>query len=400
MVFKRVVMIVLDGVGIGALPDAADYGDTGCATLQHVAEGVGGLRLRHLQQLGLGNIVAVAGLESVSSPAGCWGRMAQQSAGKDSVVGHWELSGVVQQQPFLTYPQGFPPELIAAFTAETGLAVLGNVAASGTEILVQLGEQHLQTGSPIVYTSVDSVFQIAAHEDVIPPQRLYELCRIAEQIVVPYRICRVIARPFVGDRPENFQRTSRRHDFPCSPPRPTLLDRLHEAGITTCGVGKIADLFAGRGLAHTLQTAGNAEGMDRTLDALNIVQQGLVFTNLVDYDMLYGHRRDVAGFAHALEEFDDWLPHLMTAMDGADLLVITADHGCDPVTPGTDHTREYVPLLCWSPALDGGVNLGDRASFADVGATIGELFAIDMEYGTSFLSDLTRVGYATEGQAR
>lgn len=390
---NRVILIILDGVGVGALPDAGEYGDSGSATLQHVAEGADGLNLPHLQQLGLGNLVELKGVDPASAPAGSWGRMGQHAAGKDSVVGHWELAGVVQQEPFLTYPQGFPRELIDRFTDETGLSVLGNVAASGTEILVRLGEEHLQSGAPIVYTSIDSVFQIAAHEDIIPPERLYELCRIAERLVAPYRVCRVIARPFVGEHAGNFRRTSRRHDFPCPPPEPTLLDRLQQGGVPTCGVGKIFDLFAGRGLDHSMPTTGNSDGMDKTLSALNMVSHGLIFTNLIDYDMLYGHRCDVAGFARALEEFDSWLPHLKGAMNSNDLLIVTADHGCDPVTPGTDHSREYVPLLCWSPGggFIPGTCLGVRESFSDVAATVAELFAIDMECGKSFLSDLYRV---------
>lgn len=388
--FNRAILIILDGVGVGELPDAADYGDSGCATLPHVAEAAGGLKLPHLQQLGLGNIVSLSGVAPVSLPAGAWGRMGQLAAGKDSVVGHWELAGVVQEQPFATFPEGFPQKIIDAFTAETGLPVLGNVAASGTEILIRLGEKHLQTGYPIVYTSVDSVLQIAAHEEVIPPEQLYELCRIAGKIIAPYRVCRVIARPFVGACAAEFKRTARRHDFPCQPPRPTLLDRLQQVGITTCSVGKIADLFAGRGLDHSLPTAGNDEGMSKTLDALEVVKKGLVFANLVDYDMLYGHRRDVEGFARALEDFDRWLPQLQGAMRADDLLIITADHGCDPVTPGTDHTREYVPLLAWSPGMLRGCDLGVRRSFADVGATLGDLFAIDLECGTSFMSQLRR----------
>lgn len=389
--FNRVILIVLDGVGVGALPDAESYGDAGCATLPHVAEVTGGLSLSHLQQLGLGNVVTLVGVDPVLQPAGAWGKMGQLAAGKDSVVGHWELTGVVQEQPFATFPEGFPQEIIDAFTAETGLPVLGNVAACGTEILTRLGEQHLKTGYPIFYASVDSVLQIAAHEEVIPPEQLYELCRIAERIVTPYRICRVIARPFVGTCAAEFKRTSRRHDFPCQPPKPTLLDRLQQEGIPTCSVGKIADLFAGRGLDHSLQTASNTEGMAKTLDALQLFGKGLIFTNLVDYDMLYGHRGDAEGFARALEDFDLWLPRLQEQMKSDDLLIITADHGCDPVSPGTDHTREFVPLLVWSRGMMHGCDLGVRSSFADVGATISDLFAINLECGTSFMSRLNEV---------
>ena len=392
--FNRAILIVLDGVGVGELPDAADYGDVGCATLQHVAQKTGGLSLPNLQQMGLGNIVSLEGVPPIPRPVGAWGRMAQLSAGKDSVVGHWELTGVVQDKPFATFPEGFPPEVITSFTELTGFPVLGNVSASGTEILMRLGEQHLQTGHPIIYTSVDSVLQIAAHEDVIPPEKLYDLCRVAEQIVAPFHVCRVIARPFNGTCAGDFKRTSKRHDFPCPPPSPTLLDRMQEAGVATCGVGKISDLFAGHGLEHSLSTSGNAEGMSKTIDALNIVKRGLVFTNLVDYDMLYGHRCDVQGFARALEDFDLWLPQLKKAMQSDDLLLITADHGCDPVMPGTDHTREYVPLLAWSPGMLRGCELGLRESFADVAATLGDLFAIDLECGKSFMSSLKGIVHA------
>lgn len=386
--FNRVILIILDGVGVGELPDAADYGDRGSATLPHVAQMAVTLELPHMQQLGLGNIVPLSGVDQIALPAGAWGRMGQLAAGKDSVVGHWEIAGIVQSQPFSTFPKGFPQTVIDSFTAETGLSVLGNVVASGTEILEELGEQHMQTGSPIIYTSADSVLQIAAHEEVISPHQLYDLCRIAEQIVAPYHVCRIIARPFVGSPATGFMRTSRRHDFPCQPPEPTLLDRLQRAGISTCSVGKVADLFAGRGFDHLLPTASNDEGMSKTLEALKLIETGLIFTNLVDYDMLYGHRRDVPGFANALDKFDSWLPQLQNLMNVDDLLIITADHGCDPVTPGTDHTREYVPLLVWTPCMSHGCNLGVRKSFSDVGATVAELFSIDLECGTSFLSQI------------
>ncbi|MDT8419696.1 MAG: phosphopentomutase [Desulfuromonadales bacterium] len=390
--FSRVLLIILDGVGVGALPDAGAYGDTGCATLPHVATAVGGLQLPHLQQMGLGNIVPLAGVAPAASPVAAWGRMGQRAVGKDSVVGHWELAGVIQEQPFATFPNGFPREVIEEFTARSGLPVLGNAAASGTEILTRLGEKHLLTGYPIIYTSTDSVFQIAAHEELIPPAQLYELCRLAEQILAPYNVCRVIARPFVGTCQADFKRTPRRHDFPCPPPRPTLLDRLRAAEIATCSVGKVNDLFAGRGIEVPLPTSSNHEGMKRTLEALGAVERGLVFVNLVDFDMLFGHRRDPHGFARALEAFDDWLPRLQQQLGSEDLLVVTADHGCDPLAPGTDHTREFVPLLAWSPAMLRGVGLGVRSSFADVSATIAELFAIDSECGKSFLAHLRAAG--------
>ena len=387
--YRRVILIVLDGVGVGALPDASDYGDTAAATLPHVASLVGGLSLPHLERLGLGRIVPIEGVAPVSSPAGCWGSMAEISPGKDSVTGHWEMAGVVLKAPFAVFPQGFSSEIIAAFSAETGLTPLGNIAASGTDILLQLGEQHLQSGQPIVYTSSDSVFQIAAHESVIPPEKLYAICRQAEKVLKPFNVCRVIARPFVGTGADNFVRTARRRDFPQVPEEKTLLERMHGAGFPVCGVGKIKDLYAGRGLTDTMPSKHNAEGMAQTLAALEKINTGLVMTNLVDFDMLYGHRRDSTGFALALEEFDRWLPKLFARMRRDDLLLISADHGCDPTTPGTDHSREYVPLLAWSPSLTQGLALGRRNSFADAGATIAENFSVFCGNGESFLPELS-----------
>lgn len=386
--FQRIVLIVLDGVGIGALPDAEQYGDGSAATLQHVARESGPLRLPHLEKMGLGRIVPEAFLSPTNQGGAAFGRMAEVSAGKDSVTGHWELSGVILDQPFATFPDGFPAEIIQEFTRVTGYVPLGNLAASGTEILKVLGEQHLRTGQPIIYTSSDSVFQIAAHEEIIPRSVLYHLCHQVEEILKPYRVCRVIARPFVGNRSDNFTRTSGRHDFPQAPPKPTLLDRLNEAGIATVGVGKIGDLFAGRGLSETLPTQNNRDGMRVTRERVAQLKSGLIMTNLVDFDMLYGHRLDSQGFARALEEFDAWLPELLESLSNHDLLVITADHGCDPTTPGTDHTREYVPLLVWAKQLRGVIDLGTRESFADVAATIAENFKIPSGAGWSFLSQL------------
>jgi len=387
--FKRIILIVLDGVGIGALPDAAQYGDQGAATLQHVAESVGGLFLPHLEQLGLGHIAPVKGVKKVVSPGGCWGKMAEKSPGKDSITGHWELAGVVLDHPFAVFPQGFPESIITAFIAETGLNSLGNIAASGTDILRDLGEQHLQTGRPIIYTSSDSVFQIAAHEDIIAPEKLYSLCRQAEKVLFPYDVCRVIARPFKGTCSTNFYRTSGRHDFPRKPPEKTLLDLLQQRGVTTCGIGKIEDLFAGEGLSFSHPTKNNFDGMNQTLQQLDEINQGLIMTNLVDFDMLYGHRLDSSGFATALQQFDSWLPELMSKMFSDDLSVITADHGCDPTTLGTDHSREYVPLLVYSQASTSPGSLGIRASFADVGATVASNLQVFLENGDSFLSELT-----------
>lgn len=384
--YKRVLLIVLDGVGVGALPDAASYGDEDAATLQHVAARVSGISLPQLERLGLGCIVPIAGVAAVARPQACWGKMAQRSAGKDSVTGHWELTGVVLSHPFATYPAGFPADIIDLFTEIAGTRPLGNIAASGTDILRDLGEEHLRSKRPIIYTSTDSVFQIAAHEDVIPPAQLYDLCRATFAALQPYNICRVIARPFRGESSDTFYRTSGRHDFPCLPPADTLLDLLHKQGIPTCGIGKIGDLFAGRGLAQNVPTTDNHMGMAEILSALERISSGLIMANLVDFDMVYGHRLDAEGFAAALVEVDRWLLQLLPRLAADDLLVISADHGCDPITPGTDHTREYVPLLIYSPALSRPTPLGVRDSFADLGATLAENFGLECQSGHSFLS--------------
>ena len=388
MIFKRIILIVLDGVGIGALPDAGQYGDQEAATLQHVAENAGGLSLPQLEQLGLGHIAAVKGVAKVAAPLGCWGKMAEKSPGKDSITGHWEMAGVVLDRPFAVFPHGFSEAIISAFIAETGLHPLGNIAASGTDILRKLGEEHLQTGRPIVYTSSDSVFQIAAHEDIIPPEKLYSICRQTEKILLPHNVCRVIARPFRGTCAADFYRTSRRHDFPCKPPKRTLLDVLQQQNLPTWGIGKINDLFAGDGLSFSCPTNSNFDGMSKTLQSLDEINQGLIMTNLVDFDMLYGHRLDSAGFATALQQFDSWLPQLLEKMFPDDLLMITADHGCDPTTPGTDHSREYVPLLLFSQSISIPASLGVRQSFADVGATVADNFQISLQEGQSFLPEL------------
>lgn len=386
--FRRVILLILDGVGVGALPDAAAYGDAAAATLPHVAAAAGGLALPQLQRLGLGRIAPLAGVAAVAAPLGCWGRMAERSPGKDSVTGHWELAGVVLTHPFATFPQGFPPEIIAAFTAVTGLSPLGNIAASGTDILRQLGVQHLQTGRPIIYTSSDSVFQIAAHAAVIAPEELYALCRQAQNILQPHNVCRVIARPFIGTTADNFSRTSGRRDFSSVPPAKTVLEYLSERGLPVCGIGKIKDLYVGRGLTDCWSSENNQQGMAQTLLALDKIKTGLVVTNLVDFDMLYGHRLDASGFASALEDFDRCLPQLCERLRPDDLLLITADHGCDPTTAGSDHSREYVPLLAWSPSFRQGRELGIRDSFADVGATLADNFSTDCGSGRSFLSQL------------
>ena len=382
--FQRVILITLDGVGVGALPDAALYGDEGANTLLHVAERCGGLCLPNLRRLGLGNILQLPGVPPHPSPGAAYGRLRELSAGKDTTTGHWELAGVVQHQPLPTYPTGFPAEIIAAFSRETGLVPLGNCAASGTEILNRLGEEHLVTGSPIVYTSTDSVFQIAAHEEVIPPVRLYEICRRTRRLLDPYRIGRVIARPFVGRAAGEFRRTANRQDFSLPPLGITLLDRLVEADLEVFAVGKINDIFCGRGITHAVSTCSDADGMARTIQTLARIDRGLVFTNLVDFDTLYGHRLDWRGFGAALEDFDRRLAGLLAALTETDLLIITADHGCDPTTAGTDHTREHVPVLLWSNDEVTG-NLGTRPTFADVGATIAANFRVDLQAGVALL---------------
>jgi phosphopentomutase len=386
---NRVVLIVLDGVGVGALPDAAAYGDAGSNTLAHVAEAVGGLRLPNLEALGLGHIGDFRGLRKVSEPDGCFGKMAQLAKGKDTTAGHWELAGLILQKPFPTYPDGFPPAVIEAFEKAIGRKVLGNRPASGTEIIKELGEEHVRSGSPIVYTSADSVFQIAAHEEVVPLEQLYQMCREARKLLrPPHGVGRVIARPFSGD-PGRFTRTVHRRDFSLEPPAPTLLDLLKAAGEPVVGIGKIDDIFKSRGLTRATHTGTNAEGMAETVRALATVPRGLVFVNLVDFDMLYGHRKDATGFAGALGEFDHWLPTLLGQMRQGDLLCLTADHGNDPTRPGTDHSREYVPLLTYGPRLARGVSLGDRATLADLGQTIADALHVKrLAWGESFLHSL------------
>lgn len=388
MNFQRVILIVLDGVGVGELPDAALYQDQGAHTLLHVVEQTGGISLPNLQRFGLGNIVEVPGVVPSDSPLAAWGKMAERSLGKDTTTGHWELAGLETTEPAATYPNGFPQAILDEFKAATGLDPLGNVAASGTDIIRQLGEEHISSGRPIVYTSTDSVFQIAAHEEVIPPEELYEICRKTRRILDPYRVGRVIARPFIGTCPDSFVRTSRRHDFAIPPARPTLLDRLSEASFSVTGIGKISDIFAGKGLTKSISTADNTDGIQQLLSALSSDEPGLLFANLVDFDMLYGHRLDSDGFARSLVEFDQRLPEIMAQMSREDLLILTADHGCDPLVSGTDHTREYVPLLVWHKQMTTPESLGIRKSFSDVAATIAELFAIEFGAGESFYKEL------------
>jgi len=384
----RVFLTVLDSVGIGELPDASQYGDEGSHTLGHVARSRP-LRIPALASLGLGAIAPLEGVPPPPQAGAAYGRMTEQSPGKDSVTGHWELMGIVLDRAFPTYPQGFPGDIIATFEHRIGRPILGNVVASGTEIIDRLGAEHMRTGAPIVYTSADSVFQIAAHESVIPVRELYRLCEIAYDLtVVGLGLGRVIARPFVG-APGQFSRTANRHDFAMPPSEETLLDRLTAHGIPVHAIGKISDLFAKRGISSSVHTASDAEGMDRVLDAMADVPQGLVFANLVDFDTQYGHRNNVEGYAANLERFDRRLAEVLPKLAPADMLVVTADHGNDPSTPSTDHSREYVPLLVTGPTLRTGRSLGTRATFADLGQTLAEWFGIPaLRHGTSFLHEL------------
>lgn len=383
---NRVFLIVLDSVGIGALPDAHKYGDEGSNTLGNTAKAVGGLNLPNMDRLGLNRVLAYTG-GSNREVIGQYGRMAEASAGKDTTTGHWEMMGIILEKAFPTYPDGFPTEVLEAFEKAVGTKTLGNKAASGTVIIDELGEEHMKTGYPIVYTSADSVFQIAAHEEIIPIERLYEMCEIARDILVgDHAVGRVIARPFEGE-PGAFKRTTKRHDYSLKPIESTVLDRLKEKGINTFGIGKIYDIFAGEGISKSFSSGSNAEGMEVMG---NLIQdkgwQGLAFVNLVDFDMLYGHRNNPEGYAKALEEFDQWLGTIIPEVSEEELLIITADHGCDPTTESTDHSREYVPLLVYQKGMEA-KDLGTRETFSDIGATIANIFKIEgPNKGKSFLS--------------
>jgi len=384
--FERIIWIVLDSVGIGALPDAADYDDVGRSTLGHIAKSRP-LALPNLVRLGLANITPLDHLAPSANPQGCYGKGATHSPGKDTTTGHWEMAGIWLPQAFPVYKQGFPRDLIEQFERAIGRKTIGNKPASGTEIIKELGEEHVRTGFPIVYTSGDSVFQIAAHEDVIPIAELYRMCEIARKMLDgSHKVGRVIARPFTG-APGNFRRTERRHDYAVEPPRPMLMDVLAGRNVPVFGIGKIHDIYNGRGVDRYVTTRNNADGMQKLHSRLGEQTSGLIFTNLVDFDMLYGHRKDVEGFAKSLEEFDALLAPLLNAMAPRDLLMITADHGCDPdpAWPTTDHSREYVPIVTYSREGKRGVNLGIRDTLADMGQTIAENFDGEIPNGTSFL---------------
>jgi phosphopentomutase len=386
-VFKRVVWIVLDSVGVGEMPDAAKYGDAGSDTLGNIAR-IRGLNLPNLCDLGLGNLKPIPELLQASEPEGCYGRCTLASPGKDTTTGHWEMAGIHLTKPFPLFPHGFPPEVMVEFARQTGRGAIGNKAASGTEIIEELGEEHMRTGSVIVYTSADSVFQIAAHEDVVPLWELYRMCEIARDILRgPYEVGRVIARPFEGT-PGNFHRTTNRHDYAVPPPKGMLLDRLADKKVEVYSVGKIFDVFLGRGIGDHVKTTSNADGMAKTLEAMHALESGLIFVNLVDFDQQYGHRNDVEGYGNALEEFDRWVPLLRAALRPDDLVILTADHGCDPTTPSTDHSREYTPLIVFGPHVRAGVDLGLRSTLSDIGQTVAENFGTAIEQGTSFLHEI------------
>ena len=387
--FNRIVLIVLDGAGIGAMPDAPEWGDAGSDTLGHICESRT-VALPNLQSWGLGNVRPLRGVSPAADPRGSFGKCALRSNGKDTTTGHWEMAGIILEQAFPLYPNGFPQSILERFITETGTpGVLGNIPASGTEIIKDLGEEHVKTGKPIVYTSGDSVFQIAAHEEIIPLDRLYEICETARRILDgEHKVGRVIARPFLGEV-GNFYRTENRHDYAVPPPRANLLPALKDEDLDVVCIGKIASIYDSLGVTEDLTAKNNQQSIDQTIQALRQDTCGLIFSNLVDFDMLYGHRRDTEGYAKALEHFDSSLPHIEAAMSEGDLIVITADHGNDPTFPGTDHTREYAPLLVYGKCARPGVNLGTRSSLADIGQTVAENFGLKLTAGESFLSQVT-----------
>jgi phosphopentomutase len=387
--FNRIVLLVLDGAGIGAMPDAPEWGDAGSDTLGHILESRN-VRLPNLQRYGLGNVRPLANVPAVEKPVGSYGRCTLKSNGKDTTTGHWEMAGIILEQAFPLYPNGFPQSILDQFITRTGVpGVLGNVPASGTEIIKDLGEEHVKSGKPIVYTSGDSVFQIAAHEETIPLNRLYEICETARRMLDgEHKVGRVIARPFLGE-PGNFYRTENRHDYAVPPPRANLLPALKDEGLDVVCIGKIASIYDSMGVTEDLTAKNNQQSIDQTIHALGQDTRGLIFSNLVDFDMLYGHRRDTEGYAKALEHFDSSLPQIEAAMRADDLMILTADHGNDPTFPGTDHTREYAPLLVYGKSALPGINLGTRGSLADIGQTVAENFGLKLTAGESFLSGVT-----------
>ncbi|HBG47175.1 MAG TPA: phosphopentomutase [Deltaproteobacteria bacterium] len=388
--FDRAVVIVFDGLGAGEMPDASGYGDSGSDTIDNLSRAVGGLKVPNLSSLGLGRIDGVDTVTKAATPSGSFGRMREASPGKDTATGHWEMMGIVLDRPFPVFPEGFPPEVMERFARETGWGWLWNKTASGTEIIERLGEEHLKTRRLIVYTSADSVFQIAAHEEVIPVPELYRVCEKARKIADDYNIGRVIARPFTG-RPGSFARLPARKDYAVPPPGETLLEKIKGAGLKVIGIGKIGDIFAHRGLTGEVHTISDDDGLDKTIEAMDSCAKGLVFTNLVDFDTLYGHRNDATGYGRALEHIDSRIPEVISRLGPRDILFITGDHGCDPTTPSTDHSREYVPLIVFGKGILPGVNLGTRATFADLGATIADSLGVDSPAnGKTFLEMLIK----------
>ena len=387
--FGRICLMVLDSAGIGEMPDAADWGDAGADTLGHILESRK-VNLSNLQRMGLGNIKSLKGLAAVNNPTGSFGKCTLKSNGKDTTTGHWEMAGIILKTGFPTFPDGFPDRIISAFVADAKIpGVLGNYPASGTEIIKELGEEHVATGKPIVYTSADSVFQIAAHEEVVPLDRLYEICEIARSVLHgDDEVARVIARPFLGNNAADFKRTENRHDYAVPPPSDNLLPLLKADGLDVVCIGKIASIYDSMGVTEDLTAKNNEQTIDQTINALNADSRGLIFSNLVDFDMLYGHRRDTEGYAKALEHFDQRLPEIIDALNEDDLLIMTADHGNDPTKEGSDHTREYVPLLVYGRSAKAGVALGTRQSLSDIGQTIAQNFGVEIEDGVSFLQDL------------
>jgi len=385
---NRVILMVLDSLGIGYLPDAYKYGDEGSNTLGNIAKNYEGFKIDNMIKLGLGNIEGINGIiDSICNPIGAFGRAAEASYGKDTTTGHWEIAGLKLSKPFPTFPKGFPEELIKTIEKSIGMKTIGNEVASGTEIINRLGDLHVETGMPIIYTSADSVLQIAAHEDVIKLEKLYEICTIVRDIMTgPYAVGRVIARPFIG-KSGRYKRTENRKDFSLKPIGKTMLDYIKEKGLDVMAVGKIEDIFASQGITVSVHTKNNMDGVDKTIEFMKCNKKGLIFTNLVDFDMLYGHRNDVIGYGNAIMEFDKRLPDIMEAMNDDDVLIITADHGCDPVTPSTDHSREYIPILVYGERIKSNVNIGTRDCFCDIGATILDLLNIEGKIeGTSFKS--------------
>ncbi|MFT9598288.1 phosphopentomutase [Mesobacillus sp.] len=388
--YKRVFLVVMDSVGIGEAPDAEKFGDKGSHTLGHIGDKMNGLNMPNMGKLGLSNIEEIKGIAPAEKPLAFYTKMEEASNGKDTMTGHWEIMGLNIQTPFQAFPDGFPEELISELESRTGRKVIGNKPASGTEILVELGEEHVKTGALIVYTSADSVLQIAAHEEIIPIEELYDICKIARELTLDekYMVGRVIARPFVGE-PGDFKRTSNRHDYALKPFGRTVMNELKDSGLDVLAIGKISDIYDGEGVTESLRTVSNMDGMDKLLQTLDQDFTGLSFLNLVDFDALFGHRRNPEGYGKALEEYDARLPEVFEKLKEDDLLIITADHGNDPVHHGTDHTREYVPLLVYSKGMNEGKELPVRKTFADIGATVAENFNVKMpEHGTSFLKEL------------